>query len=197
MRKRMARVTLIAATLFAVQPLVEKEIGPSLRQNQAQPSIGKVETISPARQVAATLVETIDGDTIKVNVMGKTENVRYLLIDTPESKKPGMCVQPYAEEAFERNNDLVKSGKIALEFEPGNTRDAYDRLLAYVYVDGKSVQETLLQEGLARVGYVMNPPYKYLEFYKDDESQAKRNNEKIWSRPGFVTKWGFTECEFQ
>ncbi|MFS0776672.1 thermonuclease family protein [Neobacillus sp. 3P2-tot-E-2] len=195
MRKQIAGVALIAAALLAVQPLVEKEPVLSLQQTQVQPSIGEMETVKPARQVPATLVETIDGDTIKVEVMGRTETVRYLLIDTPESKKAGKCVQSYAKDSYKRNNELVKSGKIVFEFEAGNTRDIYGRLLAYVYVDGKSVQETLLQEGLARVGYIMNPPYKYLEEYKNHENLAKKNKEKIWSMQGFVTEWGFNGCE--
>jgi micrococcal nuclease len=63
-------------------------------------------------EVPATLVTIIDGDTIKVMVNGKIETVRYLLIDTPESKSPKTCVQKYAKEAFVRNSDLVKCGKL-------------------------------------------------------------------------------------
>ncbi|WP_284035637.1 thermonuclease family protein [Neobacillus sp. 114] len=106
-----------------------------------------------------------------------------------------MCVQPYAKEAFERNNELVKNGSLTLEVEPGNRRDGYGRLLAYVYFDGKSVQKTLLKEGLARVGYIMDPPYKYLNLNKDNENLARSIQINIWSRSGFVTKWGFEGCE--
>ncbi|MED4226504.1 thermonuclease family protein [Neobacillus cucumis] len=60
-------------------------------------------------------------------------------------------------------------------FEQENTRESFGRLLAYVYVDGKSVHETLLKEGYARVGYIMNPPYRYLDIYRDDESLAKES----------------------
>lgn len=63
-----------------------------------------------------------------------------------------------------------------MELEQGNTRDSYERLLVYVYSDGKSVQEPLLNEGFARVAYIMNPPYKYLPQYWADESLAKRKD---------------------
>jgi micrococcal nuclease len=99
-----------------------------------------------------TLVEIIDGDTIKVNLNGKIETVRYLLMDTLESKNPKKCVQLYAKEAFLRNSKLVKSGMVTLEFEGENTRDAYRRLLAYVFVDGESIQGTLLREGVRTCG---------------------------------------------
>jgi micrococcal nuclease len=59
---------------------------------------------------------------------------------------------------------LLKSGSLTMAFEKENTRDSYGRLLVYVYVGRKSVQETLLIEGFARVGYIMNSPYKYLAF---------------------------------
>jgi micrococcal nuclease len=195
MRKQIAGTALLTvAALFMVNPTDTEQNNPGVHQQKKGESQSELASL-PDGQVPVTLVETIDGDTIKVIVMGKIETVRYLLVDTPESKKPGMCVQPYAEEAFERNNELVQSGLLTLEVEQGNTRDAYGRLLGYVYVDGKSVQETLLQDGLARVGYIINPPYKYLNLYKEDESLARRSQLNIWSLSGLVTKRGFEGCE--
>jgi micrococcal nuclease len=81
-----------------------------------------------AGQVPVTLVDTVDGDTIKVRMNGKVETVRYLLVNTPESKKPGMCVQLYAKEAYIRNAELVKAGRVTLEFKKGETRDSYARI---------------------------------------------------------------------
>jgi micrococcal nuclease len=150
--------------------------------------------VIPNDQVPITLVETIDGDTIKVKIKEKIETVRYLLVDTPESKKLGMCVQPYSQEAYLRNNQLVWNGSLTMEFEQGNTKDSYGRLLAYVYVDGTSVQETLLKEGFARVAYIIDPPYKFLRQYRSDENLAKRNKVNIWSRMDYVTSRGFVGC---
>jgi micrococcal nuclease len=81
-----------------------------------------------------------------------------------------------------------------LEFEQGNIKDSYGRLLAYVYVDGISVQGTLLKEGYARIAYIMNPPYKYLEPFREEERQAIEGKINIWSRVNFVTNWGFNGC---
>jgi micrococcal nuclease len=144
--------------------------------------------------IPVTLIETVDGDTIKVNYKGKEETVRYLLVDTPESKKPGTCVQPYAKAAAERNRELVSSGNLSLEFDNGNERDKYGRLLAYVFVDGKSVQEELLKEGYARVAYIYDPPYKYLSTFENDEKVAQNKHLNIWSDPGYVTDKGFNGC---
>jgi micrococcal nuclease len=186
LKKGLAGSALIAAALLTVSH--------SVQLNSGKLNTESVTRIIQTGQIPVTLVETIDGDTIKVKLNGKVETVRYLLIDTPESKKPGSCVQPYAVEASKRNNQLVRSGTLTLEFEQGVGRDAYGRLLAYVYEDGQSVAETLLKEGLARVAYILKPPYKYLSIYQDDETFAKRNKAMIWSKTNYVTNWGFNGC---
>ncbi|AOL98005.1 Micrococcal nuclease [Bacillus subtilis] len=144
--------------------------------------------------VDVTLDRAVDGDTIKVTYNGNVDTVRYLLVDTPETKKPNSCVQPYGEDASKRNKELVNSGKLQLEFDKGDRRDKYGRLLAYVYVDGKSVQETLLKEGLARVAYVYEPNTKYIDQFKKDEQEAKTEKLSIWSKNGYVTDRGFNGC---
>ena len=144
--------------------------------------------------VDVTLNRTVDGDTIKVNYKGEVKTVRYLLVDTPETKKPNSCVQPYGEDASTRNKQLVNNGKLQLEFDKGDRTDKYGRLLVYVYVDGKSVQETLLKEGLARVAYAYEPNTKYLDTYKKDEQAAKDKDLKIWSKNGYATDKGFNGC---
>lgn len=198
MRKRLAGVVTITAatisTYYSFPPQKEEILQEvSFKESENQEShLLKAEPVG--NQVSVTLIEAIDGDTIKVRFNGKLETVRYLLIDTPESKNPNMCVQPYAEEAYLRNSELVKSGKLTLEFEQGNIRDSYGRLLAYVFVDGESIQGILLKEGYARVAYIMNPPYKYLELFREDESIAKRENINVWKRDNFIRELGFSGC---
>ncbi|WP_346222408.1 thermonuclease family protein [Heyndrickxia faecalis] len=147
------------------------------------------------KQIAVKLADVTDGDTIKIYNNGKEETVRYLLVDTPESKKPNMCVQPYAKAAYYRNKQLVSSGKLTIEFDHGAKRDKYGRLLAYVFVNGKSVQEKLLKEGYARVAYVYEPPYQYLDTFKKAEQRAKNEKLRVWSQPGYATDRGFNGCE--
>jgi micrococcal nuclease len=152
MMKRFAGGLIMTAatflTIYSTPPQVEEIVQEfSLQEPKDQGSnLLKGEQVD--NQVPVTLIEPIDGDTIKVRVNGKTETVRYLLIDTPESKNLNMCVQAYAMEAYLRNSELVNSGKLTLEFEHGDIRDAYGRLLAYVFVDGESIQGTLLKEGM-------------------------------------------------
>ena len=185
----------VAATLFAVQPSEKITTENNPVHDTTKEATTEIVVNREPEQMPITLVETIDGDTIKARVKGKVETVRYLLVDTPEAKKPGMCVQPYAEEAFQRNNELVREGSLSLEVEEGPTRDTYRRLLAYVYVDGQSVQETLIKEGYARVAYIMDPPYKYLNLFRSDEKLAKKSKLRIWSSNDYVAYQGFIGCE--
>ncbi|MCY7962712.1 thermonuclease family protein [Bacillus inaquosorum] len=167
---------------------------PSNDDKQQEQKAGTSYSKKHKKLADVTLDRAVDGDTIKVIYNGKKDTVRYLLVDTPETKKPNSCVQPYGEDASKRNKELVNSGELQLEFDKGDRRDKYGRLLAYVYVDGKSVQETLLKEGLARVAYVYEPNTKYIDQFRLDEQEAKSEKRSIWSRNGYVTNRGFNGC---
>lgn len=142
-------------------------------------------------QIPVTLVSTTDGDTIRVMYKGVDEPVRYLLIDTPETSHPRLGKQPFGPEAKERNRALVNSGKLTLEFDIGEKRDKYGRLLAYVYVDGKSVQETLIREGLARVAYVYPPNTRHLNPYEEAQKEAQSKKAGFWAIEDYATDSGF------
>ena len=141
--------------------------------------------------IPVELVKTIDGDTIKIMYEGKEQNVRYLLIDTPETNHPRLGKQPFGEKAKERNRELMNSGKLEIEFDIGGKTDKYDRLLAYIYIDGESVQEKLLEEGLARVAYVYPPNTRHLDAYKKAEEKAKKAGIGIWTLEDYATDRGF------
>jgi micrococcal nuclease len=142
-------------------------------------------------QIPVTLVSTTDGDTIRVMYKGVNEPVRYLLIDTPETNHPRLGKQPFGTEAKERNRELVNSGNLTLEFDVGEKRDKYGRLLAYVYVNGKSVQEALIRDGLARVAYVYPPNTRHLTPYEEAQQVAKSKKLGFWAVEDYATDSGF------
>ena len=55
----------------------------------------------------AEFVEHVDGDTAKLKIDGKVETVRFLLIDTPETKHPELGAQPMGKEASELDRKSV------------------------------------------------------------------------------------------
>ena len=89
----------------------------------------------------------VDGDTIWIT----GQNVRVADIDAPETHDY-RCPEEKAlgDRATQRLHQLVNSGPVTLE--PTGTRDAdnYGRKLRLVMVNGASVGETLVSEGLAR-----------------------------------------------
>lgn len=136
-----------------------------------------------------TYVEAIDGDTVNVNVDGQPQVVRLLTTDTPNAP------QPYAEEAKERVEQLLSEAEeIQLLHDVGAQQDEDGRLLAYVFVDGVSLQEYLLKEGYAVVHDVTAPNNTFEKQFESIEKQAKQAKLNIWSIDGYVDETdGFQE----
>lgn len=124
---------------------------------------------------------------------GKKTKVRYLLIDTPETKKPDTPIQPFGLDASNRTKELLQQAQsIVLKEDPNNLTDKYGRSLAYVYVDGELLQKILVREGLARVAYVQSSSDQgILDSLLTEEQQAKDKRIGIWSIDGYVTEKGF------
>ncbi|MFC0613022.1 thermonuclease family protein [Scopulibacillus daqui] len=146
---------------------------------------------SQRKLVSAKVIKVIDGDTIKVRLNGKEETVRLLLVDTPETHHPRLGVQPYGPEASQLTHHLLDGKTVDLELGLGGGRDKYGRLLAYVYIDGQSVEEELLKRGLARVAYVYPPNTKYVDEYRAIQKEAQRKGIGIWSIENYARKDGY------
>ncbi|PIC87436.1 hypothetical protein CSV72_03625 [Sporosarcina sp. P20a] len=149
------------------------------------------ETSGTTARIPVELVKVIDGDTIKIIYNDKEQNVRYLLIDTPETNHPRLGKQPFGDEAKARNKELIESGTLEIEFDVGERFDKYNRLLAYIYIDGKNVQKILLSEGLARVAYIYPPNTRYVDPYEKTQAIAKEKKLGIWSVEDYATDTGF------
>lgn len=149
------------------------------------------DTSGTTDQIDVEVTQVIDGDTIKIIYEGEEVTVRYLLVDTPETNHPRLGEQPLGKEATEANKELIESGDVSIEFDVGDRFDDYDRLLAYIYVDGKSVQEQLLASGFARVAYVFPPNTRYLDDFEQAEQIAKEEEAGIWQYENYSTDRGF------
>ncbi|SHF01127.1 micrococcal nuclease [Seinonella peptonophila] len=142
--------------------------------------------------IPSTKVTVVDGDTIKVQLKNKQETIRLLLIDTPElhDRKTG-AQQPYSQEAKNYTTQFIQSSKFVTIEKDKTDRDKYHRLLAYVYADHKSIQESLLQKGLARVAYVFPPNVKYEKQYRSIEKNTQQQKTGIWSVDHYAQANGF------
>lgn len=144
------------------------------------------------RVVNAIVMKNIDGDTLKVKLEnGKEETVRFLLIDTPETKHPRLGVQPFGPEASAYTKKYASEGKkIQLELDVSE-REKYGRLLAYVWVDGQMLNRLLVEQGLARVAYVYAPNTKYVDYLREFQTKTQANKKGIWSVENYATDNGF------
>lgn len=126
------------------------------------------------------VTEVYDGDTIAINMAGRTEKVRLIGVDTPETKDPRKPVQCYGPEASSYSHSKLDHAKVRLVADPLSTnRDRYDRLLRYVYLaDGTFYNLNLLQSGNARA-YTGFPFSKSTEFTRTEQN-SKINKNGLW-----------------
>ena len=129
----------------------------------------------------AQVLRVVDGDTIRVRLDGRTERVRYIGIDTPESVKPGTAVQCFAKRASAANAALVAGRSVRLVADV-EERDRYGRLLAYVYrePDGAFVNARLVRDGYART-LTIAPNVAHARELADLARAARREHRGLWS----------------
>ena len=114
----------------------------------------------------------VDGDTIVVLMDGKKEKVRMIGIDTPESVHPDKSKNtPMGKIASKYTKDHLEGQYVRLETDV-QERDKYGRILAYVYLDDKMFNKTLLEEGLANL-MTIPPNVKYVDEFKRIESERE------------------------
>lgn len=106
----------------------------------------------PDPSAVARVVRVIDGDTIVVRAGRRTETVRLIGIDTPETVRPDTPVECYGPEASALTHRLLPDGTAITLSRDREPRDDYGRLLAYVHrrADGLFVNRELAARGAAR-----------------------------------------------
>jgi endonuclease YncB( thermonuclease family) len=121
-----------------------------------------------------------DGDTIEVDMNGKTERIRFIGVDTPETQDPRVSVQCFGKVASEFTKTLIGTNPVRLEADPTNTnRDRYERLLRYVYLpDGRLVNAEIIKQGYG-FAYTLFP-FQKLEEFRGYEKNAREQSLGLW-----------------
>lgn len=132
----------------------------------------------------AVVTKVVDGDTIYVNMNNQEYTVRFVGIDTPETKDPRRPVGCFGKEASAATKDLLDGQTVILQKDITNT-DKYDRLLRYIYLpleDGRVlfVNDYLVREGYAKI-YTYPPDVKFNEQFLEAQTQARENNRGLWA----------------
>ena len=124
------------------------------------------------------VARVVDGDTLVL--ADPRERVRLIGADTPETVKPDWPVERWGPEASQFTKEFLAEGEVRLEFD-GPPRDKYGRILAYVWVGRRMLNEELLRAGLARAE--LQYPYSAAmkARFRRAEAEARATGRGIWS----------------
>jgi micrococcal nuclease len=144
--------------------------------------------------VRATVIETIDGDTLHLSFPdGRGDTLRILGIDTPEAtpgrNDPGKfnevvdqeILSLWGEEAALYTQEKLNGQEVTIIYDrDAGTRDVYGRMLATIVApDGTDHGEDLIRKGLARV--YTQETFSRKDHYLAVQKAAVNNRTGIWS----------------
>ncbi|MGF2037380.1 MAG: thermonuclease family protein [Nostoc sp. CmiVER01] len=138
-----------------------------------------------ANNLTATVVSVGDGDTIRVRTGNKTVTVRLACIDAPEMKQ-----NPWGQQSAKRLKQLLPVGQ-SVTVRAIET-DKYKRLVAEVFVENRSVNLNMVQEGQAVVyrQYLKGCPQSK-DSLLQGENSAKQQRLAFWNQANPVMPWDF------
>ena len=127
------------------------------------------------------VTEFVDGDTITVDMNGRSEKIRMIGVDTPETHDPRKSVECFGKAASEYTKQLIGDKPVRLEADQlSNNRDRYNRLLRHVYThENKLVQAEIIRNGYG-FAYV-SFPFSKLEEFRGYEKEARDQKRGLWA----------------
>ena len=122
-----------------------------------------------------------DGDTFAVNMDGRTEKVRLIGVDTPETVKPNSPQECYGKIASDFTKHTLTDQTVRLEADPINqNRDRYNRLLRYAYLENGSLfNAKLISEGYAFA--YLSFPFSKSEEFRQLQAKAREDGVGLWA----------------
>lgn len=126
-----------------------------------------------------TIDKVHDGDTFEVTRKGREVDVRFYGIDCPEKDQPyGIEAKRFVQKMCRgKTVDVVPSGQ-----------DRYGRVIGLIYIDGKILNEALIQNGLAWV-YDRYCNKRICDKWDRLEKNARQAEVGLWSDPNPVPPW--------
>lgn len=157
------------------EPLDNEYVAPEDTVEPTTPTDDAIET-------SYRVVSVSDGDTVKVSINGKTETIRLIGVDTPETVDPRKTVQCFGHQASDFTKISLLNKQIHLRADNTQTdRDKYGRLLRYIFLtDGTNFNLTLIQSGYA-FEYTYKVPYQYQKEFKAAQVSANNEQKGLWN----------------
>lgn len=133
---------------------------------------------------AFRVVHVVDGDTLHIDIPDGTHEatrIRLWGVDTPETGHGQTPEMYFGPEAKTFATDTLDGRTVHVVLAEKKTRDKYDRLLAYVYLErgGVMFNELLLEEGFAYADRRF--PHHYRDQFAAIEARARRERKGLWA----------------
>jgi len=174
------RKTSLVAIMFSIGILIGYFLQTPCKVCAPCPKTSPLTATSEAQLVRVTRV--IDGDTIELE---NGQKVRYIGIDTPELNNSRQSKDCFAQQAKEKNQELVEGKLIELKKDVSET-DKYGRLLRYVFLSAGSatnealfINAYLVQEGYA-YATTFPPDVAYSELFLQLQKTAREEMKGMW-----------------
>ena len=137
--------------------------------------------VGASRGDVGRVVKVVDGDTIHVQLGSAREKVRYIGVDTPETKDPRRPVGCFGQKASDFNAQLVAGERVRLVRDV-EERDRYGRMLAYVYRERDGL---FVNAELARLGYAkplsIPPDVRFADRFAALAREAREQGRGLWA----------------
>jgi micrococcal nuclease len=175
------KAKLISSLILAAVFLVFQIFKPQTQNSSKKVLPAQNSTVLPQNSTTVLVTKVVDGDTIEVFLNGKTEKVRIIGINTPETVDPRKPVECFGRQASDKAKSLLSNQTVRLESDPSQSnKDKYGRLLRHVFLNNETdFGLQMIKEGYA-YEYTYDVPYKYQTQYKDAQKEAESLKIGFW-----------------
>ena len=127
------------------------------------------------------IADVIDGDTVDIDINGRTERVRLIGVNTPETKHPTKPIECFGPEASAYLTQLLPKGtRVRIERDV-EARDRYGRMLLYLYLGSNDL---FINLDLVARGYGTPMSIEPNTFHRNDcvraAAQAEAADVGLW-----------------
>jgi len=169
MRVKIHKTTLMCGVITTFALL----IGLASCSSSSQPPLSQTDLVK--------IVKVIDGDTVDIALAGRTERVRLIGVNTPETKHPTKPIECFGPEASAYLTQLLPKGTTLRIERDVEARDRYGRMLLYLYLGSNDL---FINLDLVARGYGTPMSIEPNTFHRNDfvraAAQAEAANVGLW-----------------
>lgn len=120
----------------------------------------------------ATVARVIDGDNLELD---NGQSIRLYGVGCPEKG------EKFSQEAIDLSTKLALNKQITIDYQPNYSKDRWERLLGYVFIDDSFINEELIRQGYCQVTiYEKRAKLKYQDELIQAQEQAKQEKVGVW-----------------